>query len=108
MPKLLAIVVINGWNRVNVTSTSRRGHERGVRPPPFFVAFGPLGGAKATKNDQGAQPPGRDQPLVLISRNGDVVSMPGSFGRPSTRSPTMLRSTSSDPPAMRMPGRPTT
>jgi hypothetical protein len=32
--------------------------------------------------------------------------MPGSFGRPSTRSPMMLCMTSSLPPAMRMPGMP--
>ena len=41
---------------------------------------------------------------TLRSRNGVVESMPASFGRPSTRSPTMLRITSSVPPAMRMPG----
>ena len=39
---------------------------------------------------------------------GVVESMPGSFGRPSTRSPTMFFITSSVPPAMRMPGTPST
>ena len=45
---------------------------------------------------------------TLRSRNGVVVSIPGSLGRPSTRSPTMLRITSSLPPAIRMPGVPST
>ena len=43
---------------------------------------------------------------TLSSRNGVTESIPGSFGKPSTRSPTMFRITSSDPPAMRIPGTP--
>ena len=51
----------------------------------------------------------RTQPFwvpTFKSLNGDFESMPASLGRPSTRSETMLRMTSSDPPAMRMPGAP--
>ena len=43
-----------------------------------------------------------------MSLKGERESIPMSFGRPSTRSPTMLRITSSEPPAIRRPGVPRT
>src|SRR5262249_23865267 len=45
---------------------------------------------------------------VAGSRSSGYRSARGSFGNPSTRSPTMLRMTSSVPPATRMPGTPST
>ena len=48
----------------------------------------------------GLTAPGSTRPPSKVAR--------GSFGRPSTRSPTMLRMTSSVPPATRTPGTPST
>ena len=48
---------------------------------------------------EGSQPLERQHPYRPVGPGG-------SFGRPSTRSPTMLRITSSVPPATRTPGTP--
>ena len=70
-------------------------------PSAGCVAGGTCGGRSERAGAGCAQ-------FLRMSLKGLLESTPASLGRPSTRSPTMLRSTSSEPPAMRMPGTPVT
>ena len=71
-----------------------------ARPTPSPTCWPPRSSAATSA----AGPDGRQRlrrarlgPDLELAERGDVESMPGSFGRPSTRSPTMLRITSSRP-----------
>ena len=62
--------------------------------------------SQATWRDMGRR--GRQATLTATGRQKRLAAGLGSFGMPSTRSETMLRSTSSVPPAIRIPGTPST